>query len=47
MFRSRAELADTLAGVEKDREKHERELRRANDHVKELEVALRAADEVG
>ncbi len=47
MFRSRVELADTLAGAEKDRKRHDRELRRTKEHVQELNVALRAADDVG
>lgn len=46
MFRSRIELADTLSEVEKDHKKHAIETRRAEERTKELEVALRAADEV-
>lgn len=46
MFRSRVELADTLSEVEKDHQKHENEMKRAEERAKELEVALRAADEV-
>lgn len=47
MFRSKIELADTLADAEKERNKHDQEFRQADEHAKELEVALRAADEVG
>lgn len=47
MFRSRTELADTLGEMEKDRQKHDTEMRCAEERTKELEVALRAADEVG
>lgn len=46
MFRSRMELADTLCEVEKDHQKHEIEMKLAEERTKELEVALRAADEV-
>ncbi|CAM9284817.1 unnamed protein product, partial [Ectocarpus sp. 13 AM-2016] len=46
MCRSRVELADTLCDVETDREKHESEMAQAEERAKELEVALRAADEV-
>ncbi|CBN75760.1 hypothetical protein Esi_0174_0018 [Ectocarpus siliculosus] len=46
MYRSRVELADTLCDVETDREKHDSEMAQAEKRAKELEVALRAADEV-
>ncbi|CAM9581708.1 unnamed protein product [Ectocarpus sp. 6 AP-2014] len=46
MYRSRVELADTLCDVETDREKHDSEMAQAEERAKELEVALRAADEV-
>eukprot|EP00752_Nemacystus_decipiens_P015407 g13740.t1 len=38
MFRSRIELADTLSEVEKDHQKHEIEMKRAEERAKELEV---------
>ena len=47
MFRSRTELANTLCEAEKDHQRHELEMKRAEEQTKELEVALRAADEVG
>lgn len=46
MFRSRIELADTSSEVEKSHQRHEVEMKRAEERTKELEVALRAADEV-
>lgn len=46
MNRSRLELADTLCDLETDREKHDSEMAQAEERAKELEVALRAADEV-
>lgn len=46
MFRGRIELADTLSEMEKDNQRHEIEMERAEEQTKELEVALRAADEV-
>lgn len=46
MFRSRVELADILVDEEKERQKHDKEIRCAEERAKELEVALRAADEV-
>lgn len=46
MYRSRVELADTLCDVETDRQKHDSEMAQAEERAKELEVALRAADEV-
>lgn len=47
MFRSRIELADTLCEMEKGHQKHKIETKLAEERTKELEVALRAADEVG
>lgn len=46
MFRSRIELADTLGEVEKDRQKHDGDMTRAEERAKELEAALCAGDEV-
>ncbi|CAM9592712.1 unnamed protein product [Ectocarpus fasciculatus] len=46
MYRSRVELADTLCDVETDRQNHDSEMAQAEERAKELEIALRAADEV-
>lgn len=46
MFRSRVELADTFVEWKKDRQQHSGEMSCAEERTKELEAALRAADEV-
>lgn len=46
MFRSRVELADTFVEVEKGRQLYSGEMACAEERRKELEAALRAADEV-
>ncbi|CAM9694986.1 unnamed protein product, partial [Scytosiphon promiscuus] len=46
MFRSRLELADAFSEFESHKLEHEREMEQAEERAKQLEVALRAADEV-
>lgn len=46
MFRSRLELTDTLATMETEREEHASLLKDAEDRARELEGAVRVADEV-
>lgn len=46
MLRSRLELADAFSDFEVHMSEHEREMEQAEERAKQLEVALRAADEV-
>lgn len=46
MIRSRVELVDTLSAMERERQGHVEELEAAAKRSAELEVAVRAADEV-
>lgn len=46
MIRSKMELMDALSDAERKHQHHVRELKGAEARATELEVALRAADEV-